>query len=303
MQEVDAERRLQILRGRSGRDGQPSISNGAVEGNDSQQGSREEEDRYHREPRGERERKSRKKKEENDTDRDIRHAKNMLVRAPSAAQTVTIGKEIPLIDQAGHINLFPTRGAPKGALKNREAENDAARKEKEYEDQYTLRFSNAAGFKQDVGQKPWYQQSTGLREMDAQVANKDVWGNEDPQRMERSKMRIIADDPLKIMKRGVRQLREVTKDRKTWDEDRKRELDDLGGTDSTKRKRRGSFTSDDLEEFHLDGNNAHRKRKIDDKECKSRHRHRGRDRIENGHSSRINKKSPTQGDEAVAKLT
>ncbi|KMU82714.1 hypothetical protein CIHG_00495 [Coccidioides immitis H538.4] len=70
------------------------------------------------------------------------------------------------------------------------------------------------------------------------IPAKDVWGNEDPGRREREKMRIDANDPLAAMKMGVRQLRDVEKERKEWEEERKKELKALKGADKESRRRR-----------------------------------------------------------------
>lgn len=94
------------------------------------------------------------------------------------------------MDTRGHINLFPVNTQSKE--KNAEAEAERLKEKRDHEDRYTLRFSNAAGFKQDLN-APWY--STASND-DAEVVGKDVWGNDDRGRREREKVRAHANDPL-----------------------------------------------------------------------------------------------------------
>lgn len=135
------------------------------------------------------------------------------------------------MDDSGHISLFPEPAAVDSVInelrKNQEAEAEATRKKREYEDQYTMRFSNAAGFKTSLDKGPWYSSSTtdiAAQTVEDMLPNKDVWGNEDPRRQERERARISMSDPLMAMKRGVRQLRDVERERNKWAEEKKREL-------------------------------------------------------------------------------
>lgn len=231
MQEVDSERRIRILRGLQVTTPPPS--------NDGQTGQGLE-DGHGGIPR---ERKRRRIAGEDDTERDIRLAQEHSVAVPgkhAVAQTVQLSSDAPLTDRKGNINLFPEEGTSRRhAPKNVEAEAEAAKKKKEFEDQYTMRFSNAAGFKQAVGQKPWYH-SIDDAENGEKAVTKDVWGNEDPRRMEREKTRLDANDPLAAMQKGVEELREVKKERKRWKEERGRETREIIETDRVRavRKRR-----------------------------------------------------------------
>jgi hypothetical protein len=92
----------------------------------------------------------------------------------------------PFTDARGHIDLFSSMSQVKE--KNVEAEAERARKKRDHEDQYTMRISNAVGFKQGLS-APWYS-SNGHN--DADVLGKDVWGNDDIGRKEREKTRIVA---------------------------------------------------------------------------------------------------------------
>ncbi|GAQ04233.1 uncharacterized protein C5E4.10c [Aspergillus lentulus] len=198
MQEIDAERRIQILRGE--RPSTPPPPPSAP--------SDTRRDRTHGEDAG-RYRKRRRLAGENDTDRDIRLAREdaQLMLAKREELAVSKTSDAPLLDSTGHINLFPSEAARKPAEKNQEAEKEAADKNRSYEDQYTMRFSNAAGYRQSAGQMPWYSSSSRDVLAPDAMPEKDVWGNEDPMRQERERARLDANDPLAAIKRGVRQLK------------------------------------------------------------------------------------------------
>lgn len=187
--------------------------------------------------------------------------------------------DAPLIDHSGHINLFPIEGSRHHAPKNVDVEAETMKKKKEDEDQYTMRFSNAAGFKQAVGHKPWYYDPVTAEGVQEGVVGKDVWGNEDPRRKEREKIRVAADDPLAIMQKGVQGLRRVEMDRRKWREEQERELRDLAEAEKRRHrrmKRKGS--DDDLNAFRLDAVEAdgHRTHGSCRGDGKSHHRERRR---------------------------
>ncbi|GIC87157.1 uncharacterized protein Aud_003538 [Aspergillus udagawae] len=233
MQEVDAERRIQILRGE--RPSTPPPPPSAP--------SDTRRDRTHGEDAG-RYRKRRRLAGENDTDRDIRLAREdaQLMLAKREELAVSKTSDAPLLDSTGHINLFPSEAARKPAEKNQEAEKEAADKNRSYEDQYTMRFSNAAGYRQSAGQTPWYSSSSRDVLAPAAMPEKDVWGNEDPMRQERERARLDANDPLAAIQRGVRQLKSVELERKKWNQERKRELDALKEAQRRRTRNRGAHT-------------------------------------------------------------
>lgn len=272
MQEVDSERRIQLLRGLKVEAPPPPIE------------EQTEEIRARRDGPG-RDRKRRRIAGEDDTDRDIRYAQenNALVPATTDLQLKSKkSSDAPITDMKGHINLFPVDGSRHHAPKNAEVEAEKAKKQKEFEDQYTLRFSNAAGFKQAVGQKPWYH-SLGVETNDeAEKPSQDVWGNEDPRRKERGKMRMSADDPLAAIKKGVAGVREVEKERRKWKEEKDREIREIEEFERRReRKRRRRREEDDLEGFSLDAPTRDR--------TSSRHRHKSNEdgsRHRHGHRSR-----------------
>lgn len=282
MQEVDAERRIKTLRGLP------------VEPLPAADNERHAEDGYSGSGR---ERKRRRIAGEDDTDRDIRLAKEadttQFAKAGTLVKTRTTS-DAPLTDHAGHINLFPLENSRRNGPKNPEAEAETARKKKEVEDQYTMRFSNAAGFKQAVGQKPWYHSLGAVgAESQEETASKDVWGNEDPRRKEREKGRMAADDPLAAIQRGVTELREVERERKRWKEQKNRELIDLYEAGRTRHRRKRSYQGqDDLAGFTLDTpaqSDSRRKRGHHREERQSHHRHRSQSHSRSRHRSEFHR--------------
>ena len=265
MQEIDAERRIQILRGLP-----VEVHSIPVE---------EEQVSQSRVNRSDRERKRRRIAGEDDTDRDIRYAQENNAIAPAKAEMHMKSKksnDAPITDVKGHINLFPMEGTRHNAPKNAEVEAEKAKKQKEFEDQYTMRFSNAAGFKQAIGEKPWYHKVSATEGGDGEeieAPSKDVWGNEDPRRKEREKMRTISDDPLAAIQKGVAGVREVERERKKWKEEKDREIRELEEAERRReRRRRKRREADDLEDFNLDDS-----AKNDDRSRRHGHHHRSRD--------------------------
>jgi N-terminal domain of CBF1 interacting co-repressor CIR len=254
---VDSERRLRLLRG-------VQVDQLPVEDDSPLDRSRESDHGHSR--------KRRRLAGEDDTDRDMRIAKEeaaLQARPLDVRQTTNE----PLTDARGHIDLFSSMSQVKE--KNIEAEAERARKKRDHEDQYTMRFSNAAGFKQGLN-APWYS-SNGQN--DAEVLGKDLWGNEDIGRKEREKRRIVANDPLAAMKRGVKQLRDVEKSRKDWTTEREREMRDLKELEQARRsstrhrkRRQRKDDSDSLEDLRLD--NSSKGRRDDGKDSRAYgHRH------------------------------
>lgn len=248
MQEVDAERRIQILRGLA-------VEAPAAPVEEKQVGRRDLD-------RPDRDRKRRRITGEDDTDRDIRFAQENNALVPAKAELQMKSKkssDAPITDVNGHINLFPVDGTRHNAPKNAEVEAEKAKKQKEFEDQYTMRFSNAAGFKQAIGQTPWYHKvgAVGNESGDPETPSKDVWGNEDPRRREREKLRTVADDPLAAIQKGVAGVREVERERKKWKEEKDREIRELEEAERRReRRRRKKRDADDLEGFNLDDDDA-----------------------------------------------
>ncbi|KAI9784402.1 MAG: hypothetical protein M1816_000873 [Peltula sp. TS41687] len=247
MQEADAEKRIEILRGNT------SVSTRPLEPPPKQEA---------RPARRERERK-RKRVGEDDTDRDIRLAREnatfdsgTALEKPKTSQ-YNSSKDVSLTDRSGHINLFPEERAAKSQIaKNPEAEAEAARKKREYEDQYTMRFSNAAGFRQGLND-PWYSSLEGTSNAKQEDVGTDVWGNEDHGRKERDRRKRESDDPLASMRRAVQGLKAVERERKVWMGNKEREMRDLKRMQKESHRRsskrhRHHRDEDGLEGFSLD---------------------------------------------------
>lgn len=201
--------------------------------------------------------------------------------------------DAPIVDHAGHINLFPVEGSRHRAPKNAEVEAEKAKRQKENEDQYTMRFSNAAGFKQTIGEKPWYH-ALGVDADASGPPPKDVWGNEDPRRKEREKSRMTSDDPLAAIQKGVSGVRQVEKEKQKWKEEKAWEIQQLEKEERRReRKRRKRREEDDLESFSLDAFTVapgQRHHKNIHGEKKSRHFH------PHSHSHHHHHRSRSRGD-------
>jgi hypothetical protein len=278
MQEVDAERRMQILRGEI--PAPLEIEDKPVD------------ESFERRAHGPgRERKKRKRAGENDTDFEMRIAHDQTLVSDVDKQIVLRRPiDAPLVDQACHIDLFPQEKRTKHSEKNAEAEKEAAKKKKEYEDQFTMRFSNAAGFKQGL-ENPWYSKSTGEKDtIDEEVPGKDVWGNEDPRRKARQEARIVSSDPLAMMRQGAAQARQVEKERRRWREEKEKEIRELEEAEQRRKrnKRRHEDVDDEnnLEDFKLDESGGHSSRRHERDERSYRHR-----RKESRRSSRDRERS------------
>ena len=265
MQEVDAERRLQILRG------VPIEELPVTEDREPQKGSKEwsaKHDTYGRE------RKRRRIAGEDDTERDIRFAQETTASEPAKKEIKLISKKssnAPLTDHKGNINLFPVEQSKYKSHKNGEVEAEKKRREKEFEDQYTMRFSNAAGFKQSIGEKPWYQ-SLGA-EKTIEAPSKDIWGNEDPGRKERQSTRVASEDPLAIMKKGVFGVREVEQERRRWKQEKVKEMRAMDDEERRERKRRRRRETGAFDGFSLDNEGRSHKETEKREKSLSRHHH------------------------------
>jgi hypothetical protein len=273
MQEADAERRMQILRGEI-----PAPLKIEDKPDD---GSREGRP-LGRESQGPgRERKRRKKTGEDDTDFEMRIAHEQSASSSTEKQIV-LRKPVdaPLLDHSGHIDLFPQERDTKPAQKNAEAEKETAKRRKSYEDQYTMRFSNAAGFRQGLD-NPWYSKATAKDQVDEDIPSKDAWGNEDPRRKEREAARIVSSDPLAMMRQGAAQARQVEKERKRWREEKEKELRELMEAEERKKPRKRRHEEDDDDEdlgnFRLDAPESHSSRRHDDHDRERSHKRRHRE--------------------------
>ncbi|KAI7709802.1 hypothetical protein KC353_g10114 [Hortaea werneckii] len=234
------------------------------------------------------ERKRRRLRGEDDTDRDIRHARedaksNEKVRN---ALTKTHEEGASLVDESGHLQLFaPPKEERHHVEKNSERQDEQERKRKRDEDRYTMRFSNANGFRQGT-EKPWYASQKSQSAPDSrstalqlpELAGKDVWGNEDPLRKERERNRISSNDPFAAMQQAQRQLKQSEHDRARWQTERAKEIDDLKRDEERTRRhsrrhhrRNHGDEQDGLEGFSLDSTQGAGRDREDER--KRRHHH------------------------------
>jgi hypothetical protein len=255
MQELDAERRAAILRGQT----PPPLPDEVEKKETGRKGERD--DRGH-------DRKRRKLAGEDDTDMDIRLAASITASKDGKGEDARILKlrntkiDAPLTDHAGNIDLFPvdTKEAVKRE-KNAEVEKEKKRKERVLEDQYTMRFSNAAG--KNGLEQPWYTaQQMPIKQVGEDIAaleypgfeSKNVWGNEDPRRKERAQARITSSDPFAFMQQAQSQLKKSKEDKKKWAAERDRELIELRAAQeredrSNRHQKRKNRNEDDIESF------------------------------------------------------
>ncbi|KAF1916300.1 hypothetical protein BDU57DRAFT_496795 [Ampelomyces quisqualis] len=292
MQELDAERRAAILRGRT----PPPLPN---EVDKKEFGRKRERDD------GGYAKKRRKLAGEDDTDMDIRLAASTSLPGAEKGEDARVLKlrntklDAPLTDHAGHIDLFPVD--MKEAIKrekNTEAEKEKRKKERAFEDQYTMRFSNAAG--REGLETPWYAaQQRPVEESGEHAAaleypgieNKDVWGNEDPRRKEREKARMTSNDPFAFMQQAQTQLKRSKEDKKKWAAEHAHKLRELRAIQEREDRRSRHHKRKKRDQDNVEKSSSDEYRRNVDKSRSSKHKHRHgcdfriRSREKSGHGS------------------
>ena len=291
MQDEDAARRIAILRG------EPVPPDSAD--NDPKE-LEEEPQRRANAPR-----KRTRLRGEDDTDRDIRYAREDAEAGEKASKALTKPKvnDAPLLDHNQHLQLIPAPDEKDiRKAKNDDAEAEKARKRKRDEDQYTMRFSNAAGISQGLT-KPWYAASkseTSTRDamVLADVQAKNVWGNEDPLRKDRERNRISSNDPFAAMQSAQRQLKQSESDRQKFNTERATEIEELKRDEARRHRhprRHERHNEDSLEGFSLDIPSKHERERSDhDRHRKHRHHRRHRERSRSGERYRSSKDASRQ---------
>jgi hypothetical protein len=293
MQEQDAERRIALLRGEE----PPALPVLADENEHAHDGPRQRYD----EAAAPRDRKRKRLKGEDDTEREIRYAREDVEagsRVRDSLRTNTKGgSDAPLQDHTGHIQLFSAPDERQsGKSESSKDEKAAKRKRDEEEQQHGMRFSDAAGYRTGPN-KPWYAASERPAREDnhkptselvlAEVQGKDVWGNEDPRRIERERTRLVNSDPFAMMQQAQKQLKRSEGDREKWQAERDREMRQPKKEEERKRRHERKHESrrrsrrdeehDDLEGFSLDGPKTE-SRGDHDGHRRHRHSHRRRSR-------------------------
>lgn len=254
MQEEDSKRRLAILRGE-----EPLLIA------EPDTATRDIEFPGGAETRPHKERKAKKLPGECITDFELRVAKDHISKDTSLVAAKT-SSSAPLIGRDGHIDLLGDDRARRHSEKNEEAGRETAKSKREYEDQFAIRLSNAAG--RNGVKDPWYT-ATGDLSTQSEPPAKDVWGNEDPRRRERDAKRLVSNDPLAMMKSGAARVREVNKARMAAQHEREEELRKLK-----------------KEERRRERHERRRDEKREERREERRHRHRDEDRRRERNSER-----------------
>lgn len=269
MQEIDAQRRLAILRGEAP---PPITYDKEDEPVESHRPSRESGPDHHGSAR-----RKRKRHGEDDTDFELRLAKQRAEPANTSLEvSQRTSSSAPIVDHRGHIDLFGDEKTRAHAQKNEEAERESKKKKREYEDQYTMRLSNAAG--KNGTNRPWYSQADAER---GDAPLKDVWGNDDPRRKDRDEKRIVASDPLAMMKKGASRVRELKQERKKFQEEREEELRQMRRDERRRekhRRREDRETRRRSESPRSDRSRRRSRDRRDEKHDRERDRGRRRDR-------------------------
>ena len=294
IQQIDAARRAALLRGET----PPSFPEERTYKNEQKSVSRRDSHNGKR----------RKLAGEDDTDRDIRLASSVTRPLEESHETDSRvmklrqpASDAPLTDYAGNINLFPVDLKEQVKReKNEEAERNQRKKERASEDQYAMRFSDAAGRRSS--DNPWYT-SGEKKPADSDHAkkkpmalegfeSKDVWGNEDPLRKERELARISANDPLVIMQRGYAQMEKAKQAKRKRAEEQALELKRLktmheeGSLQERDRKSKEYKDGNETFSAHRERHGRHERHERHERnerhggkerhERKERHEHKGR---------------------------
>jgi hypothetical protein len=306
MQEQDAERRIALLRGEKS-PALPAVvdESRGINENERAHGSRQSDGR---------ERKRRRLKGEDDTEREMRYAREdaeagsrmrdsfKQIKSKDAAAL----DDAPLQDRRGHIQLVPAPEEGRGREeKSSKEEKTSQRKKSDEEQSQGMRFSDAAGYRKGMD-KPWYTASSNNRDRHdnhkstselvlAEVQGKDVWGNEDPRRVDRERQRVTSSDPFAMMQQAQKQLKRSEGDREKWQAERDREMQQLKDEDrkrrhernhESRRSRRREDETDGPEGFSLDEPAKEANSHPSDRDGSRRHRHSRRHRSRDRSRSR-----------------
>ncbi|RCI14257.1 hypothetical protein L249_6171 [Ophiocordyceps polyrhachis-furcata BCC 54312] len=271
LQQIDSERRLAILRGEA----PPPLESGRDDDDEAEIPHRSKKSGSGR---------KRKRQGEDDTDFELRLAREKnreTERHGQEPQQRVVTSSAPIVDGAGHIDLFGDERSRAHAEKNAEVEAESRRRQQEYRDQYRMRLASAAG--KSGPSEPWYSQQD-LVAATTEVPYKDVWGREDPQRKQRQVQRLAADDPLVIMNKGVSRIRELKAERKRLQEEREEELRSLKRCQRREDERRRSRSPRRRRDERRTGSRQERETRSrydrdtnsrDDGKTRSRHHDRG----------------------------
>ncbi|KAA8631244.1 hypothetical protein SMACR_08260 [Sordaria macrospora] len=289
MQQVDAERRLAILRGEV----PPSLEEPVSSADPSNDPGR----RRHRERDLLAGGRKRKRAGEDDTDFEMRVARERAMVGANAASelsgpvvnSASSTTAASLVDSKGHITLFAEEEL-KLAEKGEDLETEAAKRKREEAEQHQVRFTSAAGRDSEgllAKNGPWYATPDG--DVAALVPSKNVFGKEDPGRKAREVERLSASDPLAMMKRGAKMVREINKERERENEERERVLRELGREERRREKRRQIEHHRERQDSRGHGDESDRRSRSERRErgrSGSRYRHRDRHHDHDRHRER-----------------
>lgn len=226
MQEQDAARRTAILRGEA----PPAW---AVE--DETKEISEADRKRPRDATREEKTKRRRLHGEDDTDRDLRIARQDIQAGRSARErllehaTSTPKDDVSLTDNRGNIALFT---APAEPTSKDQQKRKTDRDRDQDSEAVGLKFSHAAGYKNE-GKTPWYSS------VETKTTERtDAFGNPDAKRVQRDLARSATNDPMAMMARAQAQLKAAEKDKKAWEEERRREVGMVERDDEERRRRR-----------------------------------------------------------------
>lgn len=226
MQEEDAARRTAILRGEA-----PPTFAIDDEKNDSSDLDRKRPRDAARDERTKR----RRLRGEDDIDRDMRIARQDMQAGSSARErlsdhaTSASKDDMSLTDDRGNIALFTAPAEP--ASKDQQKRKGDRDRDQD-PDVVGMKFSHAAGYKNE-GKTPWY--SAVAMETTERT---DAFGNPDAKRVQRDAGRTATNDPMAMMARAQTQLKAAEKDKKAWEEERRREVGMVEREHEERRRRR-----------------------------------------------------------------
>ncbi|KAF2808091.1 uncharacterized protein BDZ99DRAFT_464981 [Mytilinidion resinicola] len=307
MQEADAERRIAILRGVTPPPLLPAPADNLQTGHKRDRSDKAEK----RDTDGSgHDRKRRRLRGEDDTDRDIRLAQvtttpraknNQDLEAKGWKPKVAV--DAPVVDHRGHISLFPVdEKAEMQRLRKGERNDKAEREKRKKENEHELQNGMPLGGVK-APEKPWYSAAKVLYDgargddMLMNMPTKDMWGKEDPRREEREKKRLVTNDPFAVMQKAQAQLKQAERDRRAWTAKREQEITELRAMGERERRRekhgkskKGHHDQAKLESFSLDKSPKHESWRRDEERSSKHQQHRSRSR-EDSHKRRSSHRS------------
>ncbi|KIW05456.1 uncharacterized protein PV09_03345 [Verruconis gallopava] len=159
---------------------------------------------------------------EDDTDRDLRLARetmkyghnHAIEHAQHAEKRRRSG--VTIIDHEGHINLFPTEDKTAlGSHSNAGVEAEEMRQQRNNEGQY-LRDSNADE-RDGSSQRPWYTLIERSQQEDTDfIERRGIWGRPDSSAKLREQLRQSSNDPLALMQKAQSQLKLAEREKDRW---------------------------------------------------------------------------------------